>query len=330
MNPNISIVVPVYNTKQYLQQAIDSLLVQKEFIKEIIIVNDGSTDGSGELLEKLYGRNQLIKLLHTENNGQGYARNLGTSNSTGDYIYYFDSDDIVEPNLFKKFNDILIDNPALDLFCFSGQSFLDQDTSPNEILNKGYLSNSSYKRKINISFNSGEEAFNKLVVSNSFSPVPWLYIFRKTILLKNHIEFRSIKYEDEEFTHKLFLFAGKTYICNEIFVSRRVRVGSTMQRGGNFSDISGYFNVVKSLKELKKLNFISHETQKTIDKRILTFVKLIIQLRTIKGIHLNKEQFYSYRNFLKPYLNKNSELKIFYYKFPIEYRLRLIKKRLLT
>ncbi len=327
MNLNVSVVVPVYNTKQYLQQAFDSLLVQKEFIKEIIIVNDGSTDGSGELLEKLYGKNQLIKLLHTENNGQGYARNLGTLNSTGDYIYYFDSDDIVEPNLFKKFNNALIENPALELFCFSGQSFLDKDTSAKEIVNKSLLSDSSYKRKVNKICKSGEVAFNLLIKNKGFFPGPPFYILKKSILVKNKIKFNSIRYEDEEFTHKLFLYAGKTYITNEVLFKRRVRSGSTMQKSGNFSDIAGYFEIVNSLAKLKKLNFISNETKQTIEKRIINFLKLIIQLRTIKKISLSKNQKKTYKNFLKPYLLKYSNLKTFYYKFPFEYKIRNLKKR---
>ncbi len=327
MNPNVSIVVPVYNTRQYLQKAIESLLVQNEFIKEIIIVNDGSTDGSGELLEKLYGKDQLIKLLHTENNGQGYARNLGTSISTGDYIYYFDSDDIVEHNLFKKFNDILEENPTLELFCFSGQSFLDKDTSPNEIVNKGLLSGSSYKRKINKICNSGEVAFNLLIKNKGFFPGPPFYILKRSVLIKNNLNFNSIRYEDEEFTHKLFLYAGKTYITNDVLFKRRVRAGSTMQKRGKYSDIAGYFEVVNSLIELKKLNFISDKTKQTIEKRIINFLKLIIQLRTIKKISLSKDQKKNYKNFLKPYLSKYSNLKTFYYKFPFEYKIKNLKKR---
>ena len=103
MNPRISVVIPIYNTRSYLQEAVDSIIQQKEFLHEIIIVDDGSNDGSGDLLEKLYGDNEFIKIHHTENKGQGHARNLGTDFAKGDYIYYFDSDDISAPNLFKRF-----------------------------------------------------------------------------------------------------------------------------------------------------------------------------------------------------------------------------------
>jgi len=328
MISNVSVIVPVYNTKKYLQQAIDSLLVQKDFIWEIIIIDDGSTDGSGELIEKLYGNNNSIKIFHTENQGQGPARNLGTINSTGEFIYYFDSDDIVNSNLFKQFHEIILRNPTLELFCFSGQSFLDQDTSAEKISNKQLFSDSSYKRKLNTFCDSGETAFNLLIKNKGFFPGPPFYIFKKNVLLVNNIKFNPIRYEDEEFTHKLFLFAGKTFITNNIYFKRRVRAGSTMQSSGKFLDISGYFEIVESLSNLKNLDFIAEETKKTLDERILTFLKLIIEIKTIKKIPLTNQEYNSYKSFLKPYLQKNLDLMVYYYKFPFEYKLRAFKKRI--
>jgi len=81
MTPKISVIIPVYNTKQYLKEAIDSILKEKEYLCDITIINDGSTDGSSDLLEKLYGNLNFIKIIHTKNNGQGHARNLGIDNS---------------------------------------------------------------------------------------------------------------------------------------------------------------------------------------------------------------------------------------------------------
>ncbi len=133
MEVNISVIIPVYNTKLYLREAIESVIDQKEFVHEIIIINDGSTDGSGELLEKLYGEQEFIKILHTENNGQGHARNLGIELSNGNYIYFFDSDDILAPNLFSIFFRTLSEKRDLELYCFSGESFLDPNSSIDKI-----------------------------------------------------------------------------------------------------------------------------------------------------------------------------------------------------
>ncbi len=83
MTKIISVIIPVYNTRKYLQEAIDSVLIQNEYISEIIIIDDGSNDGSGDLLEKLYADIDIIKIFHTKNYGQGHARNLGIECSRG-------------------------------------------------------------------------------------------------------------------------------------------------------------------------------------------------------------------------------------------------------
>jgi len=328
MNPKISVIVPVYNTEEYLQEAIDSILIHDKFLFELIIINDGSTDNSGKLLDKLYGKEKKVTILHTKNNGQGLARNLGMVKANGEYLYFFDSDDIADKNLFKKFNDIVLKYPNLELFCFSGESFLDEKTKEEQIIKKSLLSSSAYKRKINTLCESGVKAFNLLIKNNGFFPGPPFYILKKSILEKNNIKFNSIRYEDEEFTHKLFLFSGETYITNDVLFKRRVRIGSTMQSAGKFSDISGYFEIVETLQELKKLNFISTETKETLDLRIENFLKLIIELKTIKKIKLSKEQLNILRKFLIPYFEKNKYLLYYYYKFPFLYNLRILKKRI--
>src|SRR5690606_3981774 len=105
---------------------------------EIILVDDGSTDGTGELIEKLYGGENLFKIIHKKNEGQGVARNWGTKISTGNFLYYFDSDDIVKDGLFEKFHFIFSQNPDLEIFCFSGESFLDDRYSLEDVKDKNY------------------------------------------------------------------------------------------------------------------------------------------------------------------------------------------------
>ena len=91
--PKISIIVPVYNTEKYLPRCIDSILNQtfKDF--ELILINDGSTDLSAEIIEDYARMDKRIKTLHIENSGQGAARNRGLDIATGDYIGFVDSDD---------------------------------------------------------------------------------------------------------------------------------------------------------------------------------------------------------------------------------------------
>ncbi len=98
----ISVIVPVYNTKAYLKRCIDSLLQQTYQDMEIILVDDGSTDGSGELCDSYADRHESIRVLHKENGGSSSARNLGLDNARGDYIGFVDSDDYVDPDMYER------------------------------------------------------------------------------------------------------------------------------------------------------------------------------------------------------------------------------------
>lgn len=94
--PKISIIVPVYNVEPYLRQCMDSLINQTYQNIEIICVDDGSTDASGEILERYMAKSANVQVIHQKNSGLSAARNIGFSFSTGDYIMYVDSDDWID------------------------------------------------------------------------------------------------------------------------------------------------------------------------------------------------------------------------------------------
>lgn len=97
---SIAVVVPVYNVRPYLTQCVDSLLAQTYPFAEIVLVDDGSTDGSGELCDSLASANAVVRVAHKDNAGLGYARNTGLDNVSTDvdYVMFVDSDDWLETN----------------------------------------------------------------------------------------------------------------------------------------------------------------------------------------------------------------------------------------
>lgn len=95
--PLISVIVPVYNTKQYLPRCLDSILSQSFTNFEILLVDDGSTDGSGAICDKYAAKDNRVRVFHKENGGVSSARNLGLDESKGEWIYFVDSDDEVLP-----------------------------------------------------------------------------------------------------------------------------------------------------------------------------------------------------------------------------------------
>lgn len=98
----ISVIVPVYNTKQYLERCVRSLQAQTLREIEIILVDDGSTDGSGELCDRFAESDARIHVFHKENGGSSSARNLGILRAEGKYLGFVDSDDYVEPDMYEK------------------------------------------------------------------------------------------------------------------------------------------------------------------------------------------------------------------------------------
>lgn len=98
----ISIIVPIYNTKEYLIRCVKSLQNQTYHHLEIILVDDGSTDGSGEICDKLASEDERIQVIHKENGGSSSARNLGIAQAGGEYIGFVDSDDYVDADMYEK------------------------------------------------------------------------------------------------------------------------------------------------------------------------------------------------------------------------------------
>ena len=91
---SISVVIPAFNVQDYIAEAIESVLKQNKRPDEVIIVNDGSTDETRSIISN-YEFDSIVRVIDTENRGLGPARNLGLENSSSEYIYFFDSDDVM-------------------------------------------------------------------------------------------------------------------------------------------------------------------------------------------------------------------------------------------
>lgn len=97
-NPKISVIVPVYNAEKYLHQCIDSILAQDFTDFELLLIDDGSKDKSGEICDNYAKQNKHVKVFHKKNGGVSIARNLGIDHAQGEYIAFIDSDDYVDSN----------------------------------------------------------------------------------------------------------------------------------------------------------------------------------------------------------------------------------------
>lgn len=99
--PLLTIVIPVYNTKPYLSRCVHSVMAQTYSNLEILLVDDGSTDGSGALCEELAGEDERIRVIHKENGGSSSARNLAIQQAKGEYLGFVDSDDYIDAEMYE-------------------------------------------------------------------------------------------------------------------------------------------------------------------------------------------------------------------------------------
>ena len=111
----LTIIVPIYNTENYLSECIDSILNQSYKDIELILINDGSTDNSSSICDEYSSKDKRIKVIHIENRGVSYARNIGLSIAKGEYITFVDSDDFVSNDIYLENIKILEQNLSIDL-----------------------------------------------------------------------------------------------------------------------------------------------------------------------------------------------------------------------
>lgn len=217
----LSIIVPVYNVELWLNKCIDSLLDETYEDIEILLIDDGSTDKSGEICDKYALKNKKIKVFHNKNEGLSYSRNFGIKNATGKYVMFVDSDDYIsDKKIVEKFINILNDEKS-DFIYTSYCRFNDgKDDEITEILPIDIEKN-EIKNK------SGIDILALLIEKNNYHHAAYLKICNRKFLIDNNLFFKEgIYHEDAEWSPKLFYYSKKISIYSEPYYMRRMRENS--------------------------------------------------------------------------------------------------------
>lgn len=163
--PLISIIVPVYQVKEYLTQCIESILNQTYSTLEIILVDDGSSDGSVEICDQYARRDQRIQVIHKENGGLSSARNAGLKQARGDFIGFIDSDDWIEPQMYEMLYNAISDKGDIAVCNY----FYDDIGREYEACNRNSFMVDSYQAlELLIADEIPNYAWNKLYRRNLF------------------------------------------------------------------------------------------------------------------------------------------------------------------
>lgn len=256
MNIVISIIIPVYNVEKWLNKCIDSILVQSYKNFEIILVNDGSTDKSGDICDKYSKEDNRIKVFHNKNKGLSYSRNFGVKNSNGKYVMFVDSDDFISDiNIIDKFINIL-EKDKSDFIYTSYCRFNDENEEEITEILPIDINNNDIKGK------SGIEILSMLIEKNNYHHAAYLKICNRKFLIENNLLFKEgIYHEDAEWSPKLFYYAKRISIYSEPYYMRRMRENSIITTTNEVSirkKINDRLNIANDLIEFFKKMEESH------------------------------------------------------------------------
>lgn len=247
----ISVIVPVYNTKDYLCKCLDSLLDQTLDEIEILVVDDGSTDGTADLLKEYADKHpEKLKAFYKENGGQGSARNLALQYVTGEYLGFVDSDDWVDVDMYEKMYEKAKQDDADIVICDMTDHYPTYDV---------YHHSSTFTDKFSVTPSACNKIFRRELVGNIKFP-------------------EGVWYEDFEFTTKNLMLTENISVIHKDFYHCHCREVSTMSNNNarknmnmltvleNIADFAKEKGMEQKYRETMEYLYIEHVLITTINR----------------------------------------------------------------
>lgn len=210
-----SVIVPVYNTEEYLSECVSGVLQQPWTDLELLLVDDGSSDGSGALCDAWAAKDERVRVIHQQNGGLCAARNRGLTEARGDYVLFLDADDLWLPDLLNTAEQLTRDEP--EMFVFGAERFWENGETASvavPCLPKGQ---------------SGMAYLDELFACGTVPlPFVWLYGYRRRFLLDNGLVFRVELNSSEDFDYNMraLVLADRIVGSGEVLYRYRVRSNS--------------------------------------------------------------------------------------------------------
>lgn len=220
----ISVVIPVYNVEKYLAQCVDSVLAQTREDYEVILVDDGATDSSGAMCDEYAAKDSRIRVIHRPNGGLSAARNTGLDAVNGEYVYFLDSDDYIEPTTLADLLSVAAQTRA-DVVFFDGYVFFDECEEDGSV--------SRYARKAPYAPENGRALLPQLLKNGEYRTAVPLMLLSTDYLRRHGLRFlEGVIHEDELFTFLVYNADGRVAHCHKQLYARRVRPASIMTASG--------------------------------------------------------------------------------------------------
>lgn len=246
--PKVSIIMPVYNTQKYLRRCLDALVNQTLKDIEIIAVNDGSTDGSLDILQEYAAKYEMIRVISKENGGQATARNLGIKESTGEYIGFADSDDYVDVTMFEKMYSLAKQKNCDMVECYF-HYLMETDGEPKVLQPRGRVR--EYKNQ------------QDMLIDPQVSP--WNKLYRREVLMHPDVYFpEGLIYEDTAFYIKTIPHVKSAAYLDEQLVYYFLRGNSTMNANKS-QKVGNIFPVLENILEFYKKHGFYEEYKQELE-----------------------------------------------------------------
>ncbi len=251
----ISVIIPTYNSENYLEKCIESVVNQTLKEIEIIIINDCSQDNSLKIINKFAQKDKRIKIINnTKNLGYGKSVNLGIKNSNNDFISIVESDDSIEPNMLET---LLKESTKQDYDIIKSDF--------NYIVKNKTIKANSFK---NFNLNTSSNIFNNPEIL-TIKPSVWSAIYKKEFLNRNNIFFNETQkasFQDTSFQFKCFYFAKKYKLINKALYNYKTDNPS--------SSINSSDKVFELIDEFKTINnFFKPQTNEIASQKLLFELK---------------------------------------------------------
>ena len=268
----ISVIMPCYNTEQYVEETLKSVLNQSFKDYEIICLNDGSTDGTLEILNRYQKLYSNIRVISSEHYGVAYQRNTGVQCARGKYIYYVDSDDLLKENCLETlYQHSEADN--LDVLYFEADSFY--ETKEIEEAFPQFLT-LYHRHKAYDGIYDGRKLYIQMENAGDIKMQLGMQFIRRQFLLDNDIKFGMERYfEDNLYTIQVMIKADKARCVRDNLYLRRVRANSIMTTSENKMRFECYLEVITGLMKILEYEKKESALQEAIYKRIRgTFINV--------------------------------------------------------
>lgn len=230
----LTVVIPVYNVEKYLNRCLESILIQEWKNYDIIMVDDGSTDRSPQICDDYVKAYDFISVIHKENGGLSDARNTGLSQAKGEYVYFPDSDDWLEPDTFIALAEAL-ESQKFDIISFNREFIKGEE----DVIISDPVENQVFE---------GKDAFVHMLKHSYITGFANDKIYRKSLFVDHDILFPKGKYyEDLGTNYKLFLSAKKVYATNQKYYHYLIDNPDSITQSWNekkFRDMFGFYKEV--------------------------------------------------------------------------------------